>query len=1229
MFLIHVCMLPRLANTACEIFLQSSNIKYLDPTQLTLFNISDQCTTTCSDGYYGDFCQDLSQYAKLSMGPWNQAGYCTNGPGILRSMTMDVSAFSSIQYTKKDSVLIGISNAGYTTNAGSLASVVSEISLYSRAITPVLRPTPAGSLNALTVRRGVVYVARTVQVSGYDTNDLVVLTAPMQPKVLMPVAVRVVMFDVCVDKGTVTAFVYGSGGIKACYPNGVCSTWVASIPTVSGMMLGADCQKTLYISSFANILRVTSAGSTLLKAAESTVYCLTGVADINVLLYKSKNNMWQINLGTGSSQNLPLGVAQTQEMQCSADVSEKSNQILIVQNGIIRTLEAVQEPCAFGKTSQALLCNSIAQCADCPPPPANAYTVEGSVSCEWVCRAGFEQMGSKCVAPIPLPCPAYYTVSQASSGTCAPSTLPWAVQGRYATSAAYSAQQLLPVANMPVYMLASEGQALIHAIPGQFYLSLNGGASWTALSFANYAALTCYANSQNSYYYLSSRRGILWTAFTQQRPEGLRHCLWRVNATDAIASRGVQPLGVLRSWTLDRQLCSVTGETDTAYAILCGNHYVSRLQSDAMSPLIGAPLPGYADGVFQAARFSSPSSVAMFDSRLYVADTGNCVIREADVVLCVVTTVAGTAGACLRSDGVGGDAALTYPALLSYTAYEGFLLFVDRYLNWQKAYVRQFHAPSSTVSTVQVSPFAFSQISSLAASQYGVVAASQRAYYVYNASQKPCPAGTTSLAGNAWGASGCFACPAAYYSRDGGCSPCSALTCSLPGQLLVPCQLDADAYCGSCTNKPAGNSRYVGASGIPGTSSGGGDCAWVYTAPCPAGYYNSTGSACALCPPWSTTAGSGSRSLSDCVCMGGGRWVDRACVVPSPFASNPALCHPLVQCAAYVEPSMTFPVLPGCTSFDVDSHVGVCPCLPGEYISQIYPKVCTACPAGLYSPGGRGCKVCPYMTEPSADRTSCRCTAGTSDIALALAEPQCVCGPGKAFSPSVGCTPCPVNTYSTAVRGYSIPMQALQCIPCPAGTWAPQGSTSCSQCPFGQYRESSDPACRDCSRGSYAPNQAVALCVDCVPSCGGRRETQCATDGALYMCSNCQAPRANAAFNGKRDCATSCNAGYYEADGECVRCKEYYKASCPAGNRFVGCSSYSDAGCVACVNASMPLNFAVWSYRADKPDGPSVACEWVCEEGYSPKRPSLPAGVEAEWECVKAGGWSVWDLFTL
>lgn len=1243
------CLLyPRGVSTACSIYIQSTNIKYLDASQLTLFNITDPCTITCADGYYGDFCQDLSQYSNLPAGPWNQAGYCVAGAATLRSMSIDVSALSSVQYTKKDSVLIGISNAGSRSS-----SVVSEVSLYSRVITPVLYNSPAGSLNAVLVRKGVVYVARTYRVLGVDSYDIAVLAAPMQPQRLMPTAMSAILFEVCVDKGAVVSYVYSPSKISACYPNGVCVTWLPSIATASGMVVAADCLKSVYVSSLSSILKVTKDGATTLKTTPSTIYCMTGIPEVNVLLYKLKSDMWQINLGTGATTSLPLGVTQTQEMMCSTDVSEQSNQILIVQNGVVSTLEAVQAPCPYGTTSTRLLCNSTAQCTPCPSPPPGAYTIEGSVSCEWRCRVGYDKIGSKCVAPTLLPCPAYFRISAVSSGLCTPSVMPWADQGKYAVSTSYSSQQLFPSASSPVYTLASSGGALIHAVTGQFYISFSNGASWAVLSVTPYSAVSCYYSSQNGYYYLSSRRGILWTAFTTQRAEGTQHCLWALNASNAVASNG--PLTVVQAWALDGKLCSATGEgggvtgVTGVYAILCGYNYVSyaaMTPNSALSPAVGGPVPGYSDGVFLAARFNAPSSLvadySSGESRLYIADTGNCVIREVDLARGVVVTVAGSiagssagsiagssaGSSCQRVDGALADAALVYPTNLVYTPYDGFFLFTDRFPNEQAATVRQFHAPTSRVDTIAASPFVFSQVSGIAASGSAVLVISQRMYYVYSTASALCPAGSSAWAGGAYSADDCLPCPAFHYSdASGACRPCSTPVCGLPGQLLIPCQLGADAYCGACTNKPAG-SKYTGPSSVPGVGLQAGDCAWVYTPPCPVGYYNSSynsSGVCANCPAWSTTAKSGSKSLSDCACVGGGGWVNGACVLPSPFTSMPSTCSPLAVCT-YAEPAFPFPIMPACTSFDVDSVAGVCPCQPGEYIRQIYPKVCAACPAGLYSPSGRGCRPCPYLTEPSTDMTSCRCTAGTYDVSFS-STPACVCGPGKAFSAASGCGACPVNTYSQVVRGYSAVayMQPLQCTACPAGTWSQAGATVCAPCALGYFRRTSDAACRSCDAGAYAPYPAVPLCVDCVASCGGRMEVQCPTDETLYMCLECPARRANSAFNGQRNCATSCNAGFYELDGECVGCSGYSRASCPEGNRFVECSAYTDVGCVSCVNASMPLSFASWSYRSDVPDGPSTVCEWVCNEGYSAQ---LPVGVDVGWECVKAGEWSVWDLFT-
>lgn len=1230
---------------SCDIYFQSNNNNYLTPLQQQLYNITDPCITTCTAGFYGDFCQDLSMYSKLPMGPWNQAGYCTNG-GVMRSMSIDVSNIFSIQYTKNDGILIGISYAGYS------KSVISEISLYSRVITPVLYPTPTGSLDSFIVRKGVVYVSRSIKVNGAVRYDIAVINAPLQAQTLMPITMNAVIIEVCNDKGKVTSFVYGSNKVIACYPSGTCNTWVSFISSITGMISGADCGNTIYASSGSDIVKITSAGYVPFRPVSdsSVIYCLSGIPDINVLLYKSKNNMWQINVDTNTILSLPLGNTQTQEVVCSLDVSENNNKILIVQEGIISTLEAVQEPCLFGHTSQALLCNSTSQCVACPPPPANALLVEGSVSCEWYCLSGYVQIGSKCISSVVQPCPRYYSVSVDSPGLCVPSVFPWAGKGKYVISRKYSKQQFLPIRSHP-YQLTNVGNVLFQTTQGRFFVSRDDGRSWTILSIAPFVSDSCHWNSQNRYYYLSSRDGILWVAFTIQFVEGIQHCLWAVNATDFNLSPVAQQLKVTHTWILNRQLCSATGEGNDVYVIFCGYHYISfaKLRGNSkLSPVIGNPIPGHRDGVFLAAKFREPSSVVACDSRLYIADTGNCVIREVDLVRGVVVTVSGIPGTCQRVDGTGSGSALAYPTSLIYTPYNGFFLFVDKYSNENIATIRQFHAFTSTVKTVDVMPFNLFTV--LVASDARIFIFIQHIYYVYDVSWGFCQAGTSSLEGTAFDSTACLACPVFWYSdtASGECKSCSTFDCSLPGQLFVPCQLNLDSYCGSCTNKPTNESKYIGASSIPGNVNGGGDCPWVYTPPCPLGYYNTLGGVCSSCPVWSTTARVGSESILDCICMGDGVWVEssdiqlsgpnRSCLISSPFSSFPAICGPLEACKEYIEPLSLFPVFPSCTSFDTDAFTGVCPCQPGEYIKQIYPKVCSFCPAGLYSPDGRGCRVCPYLMIPSTDQSTCICAVGTYDMALTQTEPRCVCGPGKAFDPVSGCVPCTENTYNTEIRdfglksGVSIALpgsESMQCIACSAGTWASVGASECTQCLLGQFRQESDSVCQTCQMGTYAPNPRESNCMDCSSDCHGMKETQCPTDMSLLVCSECPNPRLNSVFNGQRNCATSCNAGFYELDGECVVCTKYSKATCSEGNRFVDCTPYADAGCIACVNASMPHSFAVWSYVSDSSNGPNLLCEWECEFGFSPKHTPLPVGITASWECIKEGEWNVWDLFTI
>jgi hypothetical protein len=202
---------------------------------------------------------------------------------------------------------------------------------------------------------------------------------------------------------------------------------------------------------------------------------------------------------------------------------------------------------------------------------------------------------------------------------------------------------------------------------------------------------------------------------------------------------------------------------------------------------------------------------------------------------------------------------------------------------------------------------------------------------------------------------------------------------------------------------------------------------------------------------------------------------------------------------------------------------------------------------------------------------------------------------------------------------------------CPSGTYSGSGASECVDCPFGSYRLDTSPlGCQSCDAGSYAPDPRYNFCIPCSTECvGGLKETECPTDSSKLVCSPCPAVRANAHLDGGRDCTTTCDTGYFERDGECIACAVHDQASCGAGSYHVACSAYLDAACVPCANASMPINYAVWSYSPEQEGGPSTRCEWECEAGYVPTHPPLPEGVEPKWECTLAGAWSVWDLFTI
>ena len=984
LFLLIVSLtLPSLAESECEILMPYSSMTYLTQAQLTRYNLTDPCSTACSSGYSGDFCVNQNQFfTSLPMGPWNLAGYYSSGSGLLRTMSIDVTSIDYIQYTKKDSVLIGIKNAMTTSSA------LVMIFLFSNSIKTVLSPSIGGSFDSLLMRNGIAYLSRTTKIKlangqNGEVYDVASLSDTYEIQSLASVASNIALLEVFAERGMVTTFMYLplTKSIVVCYPDGTCYTW-ANVD-INGIACGIGCPSTVYASSLNTILRVTSTGATTLKVVGSAIYCFTGLSPLNVLLYKSTSTMFQHNLATQSSSNIPLGIPDSGlKKVCFLDVSELNNQILIVQDGIIRTLEAVQLLCGYGLTSQAMQANSQSACVPCPNPPDNAYWIEGSSVCEWECLAQFTRKGSKCVAQTVMPCPTYYVADSLNAGLCTPSLLPWVEQGNYVVSIQYSSQLTLPGSSSP-YITASIGASFVLQISmPNIHVSRNSGATWTSsgMVFTGSPVSSCPINALNRYYYISSdNSNMLWTAFYYSVSSSIQHCLWVVDASTVVSAQNTH-LTVTQSWSIGGKLCSSTGDKSFVYLLFCGTHtiyYAQMTRGSNILPLAGGMKAGYTDSSLRTSLFQFPSSMVLYDLRLYVADTGNCVIRELDLQRDTVHTVAGTAGFCQRVDDGMQKAMMANPINLTYTSFPGFFLFTDKYSTESNAVIRQFHAPSSTVQTIKAMPNNY--YNDMLAVGGKVVIRVENNLVFLSATPATCPAGSSSLTGGALTVGGCISCGRGFYSDAvaGACKNCSMIFCDQPGKMLVPCQPDADSYCGQCTNKPAGNTQYVGASSITGTSSGGGDCAWAFTPPCPKAYYAKDG-LCFNCPAWCTTAVAGSTSLSHCFCMGNGIWEDGKCIIPASL--------------------VLFPLLTSCTSYTVDSPDGICPCEPGEYIQQINPKICTPCQAGSYSADGTACITCPDKTEPSLDRATCRCAGGLHDASdLTALMQQCECGPGKAF----------------------------------------------------------------------------------------------------------------------------------------------------------------------------------------------------------------------------------------
>lgn len=100
------------------------------------------------------------------------------------------------------------------------------------------------------------------------------------------------------------------------------------------------------------------------------------------------------------------------------------------------------------------------------------------------------------------------------------------------------------------------------------------------------------------------------------------------------------------------------------YVVDFGSHTVRQIELGTwvVATLAGAPgSPGDTDGVGSAARFNYPRGIAVKGAEIFVADTGNHTIRLLHLLTHHVTTIAGLAGQPGSADGLGGAARFSSP----------------------------------------------------------------------------------------------------------------------------------------------------------------------------------------------------------------------------------------------------------------------------------------------------------------------------------------------------------------------------------------------------------------------------------------------------------------------------------------------------------------------------------------------------------------------------------------
>lgn len=140
----------------------------------------------------------------------------------------------------------------------------------------------------------------------------------------------------------------------------------------------------------------------------------------------------------------------------------------------------------------------------------------------------------------------------------------------------------------------------------------------------------------------------------------------------------------------------ITTDGTNLYVVDMWIHKIRKvvISSGVVTTFAGDGTCGSTDATGAAASFCQPMGITNDGTNLYVADSGNQIIRQIDMTTGIVTTLAGQNGVTGSADGVGSSAQFNYPEGIVEVA--GHLYIVDT----QNYIVRDLVISSGAVSTL-------------------------------------------------------------------------------------------------------------------------------------------------------------------------------------------------------------------------------------------------------------------------------------------------------------------------------------------------------------------------------------------------------------------------------------------------------------------------------------------------------------------------------------------------